>query len=243
MRLGSVLPAILLVVGLVAGFGAGAVLTPVTVTATTTQPFTTTRTHQTTLYRTLTTTAFSTHTLRETILRISTTTYRTTGTTTVTVTTTTSTTRVIFWSGLVTACFSRVEQCDVLLIELINRTNKSVYVAVYSFTRDSLAAALISAKERGVEVRVVIERDRAYDRGSEYSRLKSAGVDVRLDGNPLLMHHKFMVVDEDIVVTGSYNWTTAAEEMNDENLVIIVDQYVAMWFKLEFERVWQTASP
>ena len=46
-------------------------------------------------------------------------------------------------------CFSRVERCDVLLISLINRANRSVYVAVYSFTRDSLATALISAKERG----------------------------------------------------------------------------------------------
>jgi phosphatidylserine/phosphatidylglycerophosphate/cardiolipin synthase-like enzyme len=140
-------------------------------------------------------------------------------------------------------CFSRVEQCDALLIGLINRANKSVYVAVYSFTRDSLAAALISAKERGVEVRVVIERERAYEQGSEYSRLKSAGVDVRLDGNPYFMHHKFMIIDENIVVTGSYNWTTAAEDRNDENLVIIVDQYVALSFKREFERVWQMASP
>ena len=177
------------------------------------------------------------------MLMISTTTYRTTGTTTTTVTTTTTTTRVVLWSGFVTPCFSRVERCDVLLISLINLANRSVYVAVYSFTRDSLAAALISAKERGVEVKVVMERDRAYERGSEYSRLKSAGVDVRLDGNPHLMHHKFMVIDENIVVTGSYNWTTAAEEMNDENLVIIVDQYVALWFKQEFERVWQMASP
>jgi phosphatidylserine/phosphatidylglycerophosphate/cardiolipin synthase-like enzyme len=125
---------------------------------------------------------------------------------------------------------------------LINRANRSVYVAVYSFTRDSLATALISAKERGVEVRVVIERERAYEHGSEYPRLKSAGVDVRLDGNPNLMHHKFMVIDGYIVVTGSYNWSSAAEDRNDENIVVILDRDVAQRFVQEFERVWQMAS-
>jgi phosphatidylserine/phosphatidylglycerophosphate/cardiolipin synthase-like enzyme len=81
-------------------------------------------------------------------------------------------------------CFSRVEQCDNLLINLISQARKSVYVAIYSFTRDGLARALIDAKKRGVEVKVVIEEENAYGQGSDYQMLKDAGVDVRLDGNP-----------------------------------------------------------
>jgi phosphatidylserine/phosphatidylglycerophosphate/cardiolipin synthase-like enzyme len=248
MRLSSVLPVVLLVVGLAAGFGGGAMLRPVTVTetSTTTQPVTTIKTTMATIYQTLTqtTTSSITQTIRETLLRTTTTTYHTSYTTTKTVTTTTTAiaTTTLVESGVSGVCFSRVEQCDVVLISLINRANRSVYVAIYSFTRDGLAAALVSAKNRGVEVRVVIERDRANEQGSEYQYLRSAGVSVRLDGNSGLMHHKFMVIDGLIVVTGSYNWSTAAEDRNDENIVIIRDRYIAERFTQEFERIWRLAS-
>jgi phosphatidylserine/phosphatidylglycerophosphate/cardiolipin synthase-like enzyme len=231
MRIGPLLSVVLLVMGLAAGFGAGAALGSATVTAT--------KAETSVIYQTVVQATTSTLTLRETLTETA---FRTTTTTTVVTTTSTATTTVNIPSVRET-CFSRVERCDVLLISLINRANRSVYVAVYSFTRDSLATALISAKERGVEVRVVIERERAYEQGSEYPRLKSAGVDVRLDGNPNLMHHKFMVIDGYIVVTGSYNWSTAAETKNDENIVVIIDRDVAQRFVQEFERVWQTASP
>jgi cardiolipin hydrolase len=89
----------------------------------------------------------------------------------------------------------------------------------------------------------VIERERAYEQGSEYQRLKDSNVSVRLDGNPHLMHHKFMVIDGYIVVTGSYNWSSAAEDRNDENIVVILGRDVVQRFVQEFERVWQTASP
>jgi phosphatidylserine/phosphatidylglycerophosphate/cardiolipin synthase-like enzyme len=231
MRIGPLLSVVLLVVGLAAGFGAGAALGSATVTAT--------KTETSVIYQTVVQATTSTLTLRETLTETA---FRTTTATSVVTTTSTATTTVNIPSVRET-CFSRVERCDVLLISLINRANRSVYVAVYSFTRDSLATALISAKERGVEVRVVIERERAYEQGSEYPRLKSAGVDVRLDGNPNSMHHKFMVIDGYIVVTGSYNWSSAAEDRNDENIVVILDRDVAQRFVQEFERVWQTASP
>jgi phosphatidylserine/phosphatidylglycerophosphate/cardiolipin synthase-like enzyme len=147
-------------------------------------------------------------------------------------------------TGVVQAvCFSRVEQCDNLLINLISQAKKSVYVAIYSFTRDSLAKALIDAKNRGVEVKVVIEEENAYGQGSDYQILRDAGVDVRLDGNPALMHHKFMIVDGEIMVTGSYNWSTAAEDRNDENFVVIRDKAVVDRFTQEFNRLLSTARP
>jgi phosphatidylserine/phosphatidylglycerophosphate/cardiolipin synthase-like enzyme len=135
-------------------------------------------------------------------------------------------------------CFSRAERCDDLLTGLIRGAKDRIYVAIYSFTSDRLAEALIEARRRGVDVRVVMERREANVTGSEYPRLLGAGVDVRLDANPGLMHHKFMVIDGEIVVTGSYNWSAAAEERNDENLVVIRDKGVAGAFEREFERIW-----
>jgi phosphatidylserine/phosphatidylglycerophosphate/cardiolipin synthase-like enzyme len=135
-------------------------------------------------------------------------------------------------------CFSRAERCDDLLTGLIRGAKDRIYVAIYSFTSDRLAEALIEARRRGVDVRVVMERREANGTGSEYPRLLGAGVEVRLDANPGLMHHKFMVIDGEIVVTGSYNWSAAAEEKNDENLIVIRDRAVAGAFEREFERIW-----
>jgi phosphatidylserine/phosphatidylglycerophosphate/cardiolipin synthase-like enzyme len=161
--------------------------------------------------------------------------------------TVTTTTTVVYTQGgegvIKAVCFSRVEQCDSLLINLISQARKSVYVAIYSFTRDGLARALIDAKNRGVEVKVIIEEENAYGQGSDYRMLKEAGVDIRLDGNPALMHHKFMVVDGEIIVTGSYNWSTAAEDRNDENFVVIRDRSVAERFIQEFNRLLSIARP
>jgi phosphatidylserine/phosphatidylglycerophosphate/cardiolipin synthase-like enzyme len=159
----------------------------------------------------------------------------------------TTTTTVVYTQGgegvIKAICFSRVEQCDNLLINLISQARKSIYVAIYSFTRDGLTRALIDAKNRGVEVKVIMEEENAYGQGSEYRMLKEAGVDIRLDGNPALMHHKFMVVDGEIIVTGSYNWSTAAEDKNDENFVVIRDRSVAERFMQEFNRLLSIARP
>jgi phosphatidylserine/phosphatidylglycerophosphate/cardiolipin synthase-like enzyme len=182
------------------------------------------------------------------LLKTTITTTQTAGANTVTTTITKLYTTTVVSSdastGVVQAvCFSRVEQCDNLLINLISQAKKSVYVAIYSFTRDSLAKALIDAKNRGVEVKVVIEEENAYGQGSDYQILRDAGVDVRLDGNPALMHHKFMIVDGEIMVTGSYNWSTAAEDRNDENFVVIRDEEVVDRFTQEFNRLLSTARP
>jgi phosphatidylserine/phosphatidylglycerophosphate/cardiolipin synthase-like enzyme len=161
---------------------------------------------------------------------------------TTTLTTTVVSTRIT--GGVVEyVCFSRVEQCDSMLINLISQARKSIYVAMYSFTRDGLASALVDAKNRGVEVKVIMEEENAYVQGSDYRMLKEAGVDVRLDGNPALMHHKFMIVDGELVVTGSYNWSTAAEDRNDENFVVIRDKEVVDRFTQEFNRLLSIARP
>ncbi|MEM4306566.1 MAG: phospholipase D-like domain-containing protein [Candidatus Caldarchaeum sp.] len=139
-------------------------------------------------------------------------------------------------------CFSRVSQCDAVIAGLIKTAKTRILVAVYSFTSDVLADALVEAAGRGVEVKVVVEAEQAGVRGSEYERLRKAGVDIKLDGNQYLMHHKFMVVDSLFVVTGSYNWSRAAEDFNDENIVVLEGVKVAEMFEQEFHRLWSMAG-
>ena len=113
---------------------------------------------------------------------------------------------------------------------------------VYSFTLDSVGDALVAAKDRGVEVKVVLEKDQ-LSKYSEYWRLKEAGIQVRLDGNPALMHHKVAIIDGAVVITGSYNWSTSAETRNDENLIIVRSREVAWAYEAEFQKVWGQGSP
>jgi phosphatidylserine/phosphatidylglycerophosphate/cardiolipin synthase-like enzyme len=144
--------------------------------------------------------------------------------------------------GVQHVCFSRVEVCSSIIAKLIDSAERYVYVAIYSFTLDALGDALIRARDRGVDVKVVIEREQADVKGSEYEKLLKAGINVRLDGNQYLMHHKFMVVDGGVVVTGSYNWSYGAEKSNDENLIVISNPDIARLYEEEFQRVWSQAS-
>jgi len=136
-----------------------------------------------------------------------------------------------------TTCFSIPQDCASLIASLIGRANRSVHVAVFIFTNPSLADALVAAQRRGVNVIVVIERSNANATGSQVGYLRANNVTVVLDGNPYLMHHKFAVIDEEIVIVGSYNWTLAAENRNDESILIIRDREIAGRFEEEFRRL------
>ena len=111
----------------------------------------------------------------------------------------------------------------------------------FSFTSDEIGQAIVDRAAAGVAVRGVMDASQAEGSGAEYGRLRLAGVDVRLDGNPGLMHHKVIVVDGQAVLTGSYNFSRSAEERNDENALLVFDPGVAFWFGQEFERVFEMA--
>lgn len=133
--------------------------------------------------------------------------------------------------------------CAGLIIDLISRANESIHIMMYGFTLDELADALIDAAERGIEVKILIESETTGWRGSEHEKLIAHGVSVKLDSNPNLMHHKVMIIDGVILVTGSYNWTWSAEKENDENVVVIEDPTIASIYEKEFWRLWNQGLP
>ena len=138
--------------------------------------------------------------------------------------------------------FCPEDGCSSRLIELIDGAKESIRLAIYTLTHDEIAEALIRAHERGIDVKIVMEREKV-DRYSEYGRLKSAGIDVRLDSNPYLMHNKFMVIDSEVVATGSYNYTYSADRRNDENILILRSKEIAAAYEDEFNEIWATSSP
>jgi phosphatidylserine/phosphatidylglycerophosphate/cardiolipin synthase-like enzyme len=140
--------------------------------------------------------------------------------------------------GRVEAFFSPDDGVARRLIELLGQARSSLEVMAFAFTSEAIADAIVDRAEAGVRVRIVLDEDQAANLGSQYQRLVEAGLDVRLDGNPNKMHHKVILVDGQVVVTGSYNFSRSAEEFNDENLVIVRDADVAAAYQEEFERVY-----
>ncbi len=113
----------------------------------------------------------------------------------------------------------------------------------YSFTSDALAEALIERAEAGVIVAGVFDNDQYHSNlGTEFDTLSTAGVDVRLDGNPRLMHHKVIIIDEQIVITGSYNFSNNAEYKNDENTLIIHNKDIAAEYLAEYQQIYRIAQ-
>ena len=124
------------------------------------------------------------------------------------------------------------------LITLINQATSTLDVALYSFTDDQLGAAVIRAHQRGVAVRVILEERNVSSTGSEAEKLYNEGIPLKVDSASGLFHHKFAVIDSEIVITGSYNWSHSADDDNFENVVVIECPEIAAAFAQEFERLW-----
>ncbi len=128
------------------------------------------------------------------------------------------------------------------IINQIRSAEKSVFFMAFSFTSDDIASALIAKAADGVQVAGIFEEGQYHsNRGTEFDNLVNAGLDIHLDGNNRNMHHKAFIIDEEIVIVGSYNFSRSAEERNDENTLVIYNADVAELFLEEFERVFEQA--
>ncbi len=138
--------------------------------------------------------------------------------------------------------FSPSDRTTARIAETLRTADAEALFAVFTFTGNEQGDALAGLFNGGVAVRGLIEN--VNDPGSEYTPLLSAGVNVRPHPQAGLLHHKYGVLDatspasDPTVVTGSHNWTYAAETVNDENTLILHDADLATLFKAEFERRW-----
>jgi len=139
--------------------------------------------------------------------------------------------------------FSPSKQSEDVILRFITEAKKSVHVAAYSFTSKEIAQALLDAKARGVDVRVVVDKSQASGKYSAATFLAIHAVSVRVDGEYQLQHQKIVVVDGLSVETGSYNFTASARDKNSENVIIIrnvpdlAGRYEANWEKMWKESV------
>jgi phosphatidylserine/phosphatidylglycerophosphate/cardiolipin synthase-like enzyme len=142
--------------------------------------------------------------------------------------------------GSVQVAFTPWDDAEGMVVEAIAGASRQILVQAFSFTSRKVAAALIAARRRGIEVRVLADREQTFSgENSRVPDLVAAGISVDLEVRYQSAHNKVMVLDADspeaAVITGSYNWTYAAQNRNAENVVIfrrhpeLVRRYAANW--------------
>lgn len=138
--------------------------------------------------------------------------------------------------------FSPDDNIAARLLDVLSLAQESIFFLAYSFTSDDLGDLMRQKFEQGVTVQGVMEDAQIEsNQGTEFDLFRQFEVDVRRDGNDGQMHHKVIIVDSSIVITGSYNFTASAEDRNDENLIIIYSTEIAGLFLQEFQRVFGMA--
>jgi len=146
-------------------------------------------------------------------------------------------------TGSVEVAFTPGDRIDRLVIAAIDGAHSEVLVQAYSFTDHAIARALARARARGVAVRVVADREQARALPQNVlPELAAGGVEVWLDGNFQAAHDKIVVIDAETqhatTITGSYNFTIAAQRNNAENVIVLRDNApVARAYRENWERL------
>jgi hypothetical protein len=130
------------------------------------------------------------------------------------------------------------------IISIINSAERRIYVAVAWFTNQELFDSIVKAAERNVNIKLLLLDDilNRNEFGLDFGILIEKGVDVRFANDKSgTMHHKFCIIDK-VVITGSYNWTYHANK-NDENILMTDEESVVNNYRMEFDRLFGSASP
>lgn len=137
--------------------------------------------------------------------------------------------------------FSPEDKAISQIIPYIQKAKSNIRFMAFTFTQDDLGNAMIERKKAGVDVQGVFEATGSDTEFSEMAPLYCADAPVRQDGNPAFLHHKVIIIDKRIVITGSLNFTDNADQSNNENVIIIDNADIAKLYMQEFQRVWDVA--
>jgi phosphatidylserine/phosphatidylglycerophosphate/cardiolipin synthase-like enzyme len=140
-------------------------------------------------------------------------------------------------------CFTPYQNCTNQVVDSINNAVSSVQVQAYSFTSRPIGDALVTAKERGVDVNVIFDKSiLKYDRNTAWYFVRH-GIPVWIDSQLAIAHNKVMIIDQTRVITGSFNFTRAAEQNNAENLLIIDDGRLAQYYLQNWQKRQAVSQP
>lgn len=137
------------------------------------------------------------------------------------------------------AYFSPRDDVPSRIVRLMEAARRTLDICVFTITDDRVSNAIRDAAQRRVTVRIITDNDKSEDLGSDIDRLARLGIPVRVDRTEYHMHHKFALFDNQLLLTGSYNWTRSAARQNQENVIITRERRLIGTFAREFETLWR----
>jgi phosphatidylserine/phosphatidylglycerophosphate/cardiolipin synthase-like enzyme len=138
----------------------------------------------------------------------------------------------------INAYFSPDNDVEDIIVKRLMKARKSIRFLAFSFTSDPIGEAMISRHKNGVVVEGVFEKRGSDSPESEFNKFLVEGIPVKTDRNRHNMHHKVIIIDDEIVITGSYNFSRNASRRNDENLLIIENGEIAQKYIAEFRSLY-----
>ncbi len=139
----------------------------------------------------------------------------------------------------INAYFAPEDNVERIILRRLHRAKRSIRFMAFSFTSDRIGETVIRKHDEGLDVKGLFERSGSNSRYSEYIKMKLEGVPVKLDRNWNSMHHKVFIIDEETVITGSFNFSRNANRNNDENILIISNREIARAYLDEFRRLYR----
>jgi phosphatidylserine/phosphatidylglycerophosphate/cardiolipin synthase-like enzyme len=143
---------------------------------------------------------------------------------------------VAFQADINNVCFSPNGNCAAVIIEQLDNAKTEILIQAYSFTSAPIAKALVNAHKRGIKVEAILDKSNVTGSYSSATFLLNSGIPTYIDYKHAIAHNKIIIIDKETVITGSFNFTRAAEEKNAENLLIIKSKelaktYIENWIK------------
>ena len=126
--------------------------------------------------------------------------------------------------------FSAGEYCVNHIIDLINEAYNHLDICVFTISDDRISREIVDVMKNEVAISIISDNFKMEDTGSDILDLSRVGIPVKLDTSTNHMHHKFMIIDKKIVLTGSHNWTRSAALYNQENIISSDDEFVVEKF-------------
>lgn len=137
------------------------------------------------------------------------------------------------------AYFSPGTACLNKIVSLCESAKSHVDICVFTVSDNRITAAIIAAKDRGVNVRLLSDNDKSEDKGSDIDFMIERGVAVKMDASRHHMHHKFAIIDKATLINGSFNWTRSASERNQENILVTTERSLLQSYQACFDQLWE----
>ncbi len=134
------------------------------------------------------------------------------------------------------------KNCKNIIIDNFIQVKKKIDICINEITDIEIGQEIVNCFERDIEIRIFIEDSNVNNEYSLFYQLRDAGLDIRIDDHCQLMKNKFVIFDDNKLITGSYNWTIGSSE-NIENILVTTNQYIVEEYIAEFNKLWGQFIP